>query len=160
MLRRGGVGLDLSFPDQAIMMLFTPPSKALKMPAAQRRKAQLAILFIAIVLLGQLALAQPVCPETIAAGMQGPWSLAFLPDGHFWATGRSGHFQVVAPDGRLAPGSMASNSSRFDHFLRISCGFSFSGVVDEALHKLAAIVAQNIPACDGRPGRQQQAEQA
>lgn len=46
---------------------------------------------------------------------------------------------------RVAPGSMFSNSSRFDHFLRISCGFPFSGAVDEALRKLAAIVAQNAP---------------
>ncbi|MEO7885533.1 MAG: PLP-dependent aminotransferase family protein [Polaromonas sp.] len=42
---------------------------------------------------------------------------------------------------RVAPGSMFSNSSRFDHFLRISCGSPFSSETDEALRKLAAIVS-------------------
>ncbi len=42
---------------------------------------------------------------------------------------------------RVAPGSMFSNSSRFDHYLRISCGFPFSGKTDDALRRLADIVA-------------------
>ncbi len=42
---------------------------------------------------------------------------------------------------RVAPGSMFSNSSRFDHYLRISCGFPFSAATDDALRKLAGIVA-------------------
>lgn len=42
---------------------------------------------------------------------------------------------------RVAPGSMFSNSSRYDHFLRISCGFPFSDGIDEALRKLADIVS-------------------
>lgn len=42
---------------------------------------------------------------------------------------------------RVAPGTMFSNSSRFDHYLRVSCGFPFSGEMDDALRKLAAIVA-------------------
>lgn len=42
---------------------------------------------------------------------------------------------------RVAPGSMFSNSNRFDHFLRISCGSPFSSETDDALRKLAGIVA-------------------
>lgn len=46
---------------------------------------------------------------------------------------------------RVAPGPMFSNSSRFDHFLRISCGFPFSSDTDKALRKLAAIVSARVP---------------
>ncbi|WP_431096047.1 PLP-dependent aminotransferase family protein [Polaromonas aquatica] len=49
---------------------------------------------------------------------------------------------------RVAPGSMFSNSSRFDHFLRISCGSPFSSQTDDALRKLAGIVSEQAP---GRP---------
>ena len=42
---------------------------------------------------------------------------------------------------RVAPGSMFSNSNRFDNFLRISCGEPFSAQVDEALRTLAAIAS-------------------
>lgn len=42
---------------------------------------------------------------------------------------------------RVAPGSMFSNSNRFDHFLRISCGSPFSSETDSALRKLAGIVS-------------------
>jgi len=42
---------------------------------------------------------------------------------------------------RVAPGSMFSNSNRFDHFLRISCGSPFSSETDDALRKLAGIVS-------------------
>lgn len=45
---------------------------------------------------------------------------------------------------RVAPGSMFSNSSRFDHFLRISCASPFSSEVDQALRKLAAIVSAQV----------------
>ncbi len=41
---------------------------------------------------------------------------------------------------RVAPGAMFSNSSRFDHYLRISCGFPFSSRIDDGLRKLADIV--------------------
>ncbi len=46
---------------------------------------------------------------------------------------------------RVAPGTMFSNSSRFDHYLRISCGFPFSHQIDEALRKLADIVVASAP---------------
>jgi DNA-binding transcriptional MocR family regulator len=42
---------------------------------------------------------------------------------------------------RVSPGSLFSNSSRFDHFLRISCGAPYSAEAGEALRKLAAIVS-------------------
>ena len=42
---------------------------------------------------------------------------------------------------RVSPGSLFSNSSRFDHFLRISCGAPYSAQADEALRKLAGIVS-------------------
>jgi DNA-binding transcriptional MocR family regulator len=42
---------------------------------------------------------------------------------------------------RVAPGCMFSNSSRFDHFLRISCGSPFSSQTDDALRMLAGIVS-------------------
>ena len=40
---------------------------------------------------------------------------------------------------RVAPGSMFSNSSRFDHFLRISCGSPFDSQTDAALGQHRAI---------------------
>jgi DNA-binding transcriptional MocR family regulator len=42
---------------------------------------------------------------------------------------------------RVAPGSMFSNSNRFDHFLRISSGAPFTSQANEALRTLAAIVS-------------------
>jgi DNA-binding transcriptional MocR family regulator len=42
---------------------------------------------------------------------------------------------------RVAPGSLFSNSNRFDHFIRMSCGTPFTREMDEALKKLGRIVA-------------------
>ncbi len=42
---------------------------------------------------------------------------------------------------RIAPGSLFSNSNRFDHFMRISCGAPFTPEMDQALQRLAATVA-------------------
>lgn len=41
---------------------------------------------------------------------------------------------------RIAPGSLFSNSARFDHFMRISCGTPFTHATDQGLKELAAIV--------------------
>ncbi|MBS0357024.1 MAG: PLP-dependent aminotransferase family protein [Proteobacteria bacterium] len=50
-------------------------------------------------------------------------------------------FEAALAEGiRVAPGAMFSNSTRFDHFLRISCGFPFSSRIDAALRRLAQIV--------------------
>ena len=42
---------------------------------------------------------------------------------------------------RVAPGTMFSNTGRFDHFLRISCGEAYTPRIDQALRTLAGIVA-------------------
>ena len=62
-----------------------------------------AIILIANLLPGPHAQAQVVRPETVAAGLQNPWGLAFLPGGRFLVTERPGRLRVVALDGKLAP---------------------------------------------------------
>ena len=42
----------------------------------------------------------------------------------------------------IAPGAMFSNSSRFDHFLRLNCGAPYSNEIDHALHRLGQIVSR------------------
>ncbi|MFA9441867.1 PLP-dependent aminotransferase family protein [Uliginosibacterium sp. sgz301328] len=42
---------------------------------------------------------------------------------------------------RISPGLMFSNSERYDHFIRISCGGQFSAQTDEALRLLGRIMA-------------------
>lgn len=60
-----------------------------------------ALVLIAIFLAGAPAQAQGVRPETVAAGLQNPWGLAFLPGGRFLVTERPGRLRVVAADGKL-----------------------------------------------------------
>ena len=51
-------------------------------------------------------------------------------------------FETALQQGiRVAPGSLFSNSNRFDHFLRISCGAAFTRDTDDALKRLGRIVA-------------------
>ncbi|GAA4421162.1 PQQ-dependent sugar dehydrogenase [Acidovorax lacteus] len=47
------------------------------------------------------SVAAPVRLQTVAQGLEHPWSLAFLPGGRFLVTERPGRLRVVEPDGRL-----------------------------------------------------------
>ena len=44
----------------------------------------------------------PIRPARVAAGLEHPWSLAFLPDGTMLVTERPGRLRRVFPDGRLS----------------------------------------------------------
>src|SRR5215207_1600149 len=44
-----------------------------------------------------------VVVETVASGLEHPWSLAFLPDGRMLVTERPGRLRVVSPDGKVSP---------------------------------------------------------
>lgn len=72
------------------------------MPSTHGRRLLSAIIFMVTGLSAPCAQAQEVRPEIVASGLQNPWSLAFLPDGHFLVTERPGRLRVVGPDGKLA----------------------------------------------------------
>ena len=40
--------------------------------------------------------------QTVAKGLEHPWSLAFLPDGRMLVTERSGRLRIVSSDGRVS----------------------------------------------------------
>ncbi|MFM6992841.1 MAG: PQQ-dependent sugar dehydrogenase [Rhodoferax sp.] len=46
------------------------------------------------------ASAQAVRAQTVASGLENPWSLAFLPDGRFLVTERSGRLRVIETSGK------------------------------------------------------------
>ena len=41
--------------------------------------------------------------QTVASGLDHPWSLAFLPDGRMLVTERPGRLRIVSRDGKLSP---------------------------------------------------------
>jgi glucose/arabinose dehydrogenase len=45
--------------------------------------------------------------ETVARGLDHPWSIAFLPDGRMLVTERPGRLRIVARDGKLSPACRA-----------------------------------------------------
>ena len=67
---------------------------------AQVISAQAAPVFIALGLLCSAVAAQGVRPEVVAAGLQHPWAVAFLPDGQFLITERAGRLRVVDAAGK------------------------------------------------------------
>ncbi|MDM0050225.1 PLP-dependent aminotransferase family protein [Variovorax sp. J22R115] len=42
----------------------------------------------------------------------------------------------------VAPGTLFSNSSRFDHYLRINCGWPYDDAIDAGLRRLGAIIGE------------------
>ncbi len=70
-------------------------------PACWQVTWQRMALALLLGLLPVLALAQSIRPQTVAAGLQHPWALAFLPQGRFLVTERPGRLRVVDADGRL-----------------------------------------------------------
>ena len=61
----------------------------------------LPIVFIATIVWSSNVGSQAVNAETITAGLQNPWGLAFLPGGRFLVTERPGRLRVVGADGTL-----------------------------------------------------------
>ncbi len=54
-----------------------------------------------------------------------------------------GLFETALAHGiRIVPGSLFSNSDRYDHFMRIGCGLAFSREHDQALRRLGDLVAR------------------
>ena len=71
-----------------------------KMHFFQNQRPLIAILFIAVGFCAAPLRAQGVRAETVASGLQNPWSLAFLPDGRFLVTERPGRLRVLGLDGK------------------------------------------------------------
>ena len=71
------------------------------MPIVRLQSASSAIIFVVTTLACGSALAQGVRAETVASGLDHPWSFAFLPQGRFLVTERPGRMRVVEPFGKL-----------------------------------------------------------
>ncbi|MBV7482448.1 PLP-dependent aminotransferase family protein [Bordetella sp. BOR01] len=51
--------------------------------------------------------------------------------------------QALAQGIRIAPGTMFSNSDRYNHFLRLSCGSTYTPQIEQAVRTLGNIVAES-----------------
>ena len=85
--------------------------------------------------------------ETVAAGLEHPWSLAFLPDGAMLVTERPGRIRLVAPDGSMSPALEGAPQTR---------SWGQGGMLDIALDPDSEI----ITATDVTPGNSGDAEAA
>ena len=71
------------------------------MPSKLNARPWCAHMMWAVLALGCVAIAAPR-PVTVAAGLDHPWGVGFLPEGRFLVTERPGRMRVVEADGRLS----------------------------------------------------------
>lgn len=70
------------------------------------RRIALAVLAAPLIVASVPMPAAPVKVQTVASGLDHPWSVAFLPDGRVLVTERAGRLRVIA-GGKLQPGAIA-----------------------------------------------------
>jgi glucose/arabinose dehydrogenase len=95
----------------ATEILMLSIQRPLPVPAPSRRNAGwLLIAALAVAALPAPAVAQTypssagnLMLQTVASGLDHPWSLAFLPDGRMLVTERPGRLRIVSRDGKLSP---------------------------------------------------------
>ena len=78
-------------------MLFVPFDQETAMATTPKFFTLFALLLASMAQVG----AQTVRPEVVASGLQNPWAVAFLPEGRFLVSERSGRLRVVEASGQL-----------------------------------------------------------